>query len=169
MWIPICAVITMLFMLSGCGQTITVKETKLNGDTVETKYSESAYLASQNTTIMTTLGDPKDACDTDIPESFKDWSAAGQAGYTRALEMCNIRSMVGLALGLPTTAHGQIAAQNTKAIMAIEAAETQKTKSMWSFGTAATIGYFSLGAVEAAFGAAGATYAIGDVQMRDSN
>lgn len=154
-----------VIFVTGC--ETTVKFTDVNG--VETKMSETAYLAMKTSEAITAMGVPVDACANVVDISkVAELTEAGEVAFGRALEMCNIRAMVGMAMGLPSTAQGQVAAANTKAIISIENGQASKVKSAFGFGAIGVGAYFTADIFSSAFAAAGSNYNVGDINMSNS-
>ncbi len=155
--------ISVLF-LAACETTVKFTEP----DGTEVKMSETAYLALKNTETLAAMGTPTDPCAGLVPAGVGELSASGQEAIGRAMEMCQIRTMVAAAMGTPSTAQGQIAAQNTKAMVAIEQGQAAKAKAGYSFGAIGVGAYFAADVFASAFSAAGANYNVGDVNMSNS-
>ncbi|MCP3882641.1 MAG: hypothetical protein GY701_30225, partial [Sulfitobacter sp.] len=152
------------FILAACETTVNFTEP----DGTEVKMSETAYLALKNTETMTAMGVPTDPCAGLVPDNVGDLSASGQEAIGRAIEMCQIRTMVAAAMGTPSTAQGQVAAQNTKAMVAIEQGQAAKATAAYRFGTFGLGAYFAADIFSSAFSAAGDNYNVGDVTMSNS-
>lgn len=159
-------IITAAIALFLVGCETTVEYTDPLGN--EVKMSETAYLAKINSESMQNLGGHIDPCAefADI-DDIAELSEGGEIAVGRALEMCNIRVMLGMAMGVPVSAHGEISQQNVKAMIAIEQGQSEKVKSMYSFGAFGLGAYFGYRAIDSLASQAGDEF--GDVNIKASN
>lgn len=170
----------VLLILAGCETTIKIETPLVNsagtvqvdnkGKTIYAtqKLSETAFLAMQNTQAVSAMGEAEDVCAGLLPENLGGLTEAGEVAVGRALEMCQIRTMVAAAMGRATTAQGQIAAENTKAMVAIEQGQATKAKAGYGMGAIGLGMYFTADIFSSAFSAAGSNYTLGDVNMSNS-